>query len=280
MNSFNFKVLMTVIAGLFVANASWAQLYDAAYNPHTIRPVRADDIAFQKTIWVRADLRQKINQPFMAEEGELARLIIDAVKAGVLLPFTNDSLATRMNTQAFLERLTVETPESDFPEWEEPWDSTEETDPWVTETEEETAPEPIEYFPKQLYIVELKTNVFFDKKRSRQYHQIEAVTFIIPGELHPAGIEQPLATFSFKELATNVFADNPRAIAFNADNTAEHWNLTDAFELALMQGTIVQYTNPQGQVIADMYPMGKQALGAAEQYKHRLMEQEHNVWSH
>ena len=256
-----------------------AQYIESSYNQNTVRPVRQDDVSFQKTVWIRTDLRQKMNEPFFPADGQITKIIIDAVKAGMLRPFQNDSLASRMNSQTFLENLSIETGiEEEFPDWDAETESTE-WDGW--ETEESVQKEAIasEFFPSQLYLVELKTNVLFDRKRSRQYNEIEAVTIIIPAELNPTGIERVLATFSYKELVENVFQDNPNATAFNAGNTAAHFNLTDAFELALMDGTITKYTNPKGQLIEDMHFSSKEALGASQKYQHQLMEGEHNLWS-
>lgn len=274
------KTILILLISIGIVEVANAQFVESNYNQNSIRPVRKDDIALQKIIWVRADLRQKMNQPFFPAEGQISKLIIDAVKAGVLRPFNNDSLTSRMSMQTFLENLSIDMGiDEEFPDWG-PTENDSDWDTWETE-ESEVEEEVIsnEFFPNQLYLLELKTDVFFDRKRSRQYNDITAVTIIVPGELNPTGIEKVLGTFSYKELVENVFKDNPRALAFNAENSSGHFNLTDAFDLALMDGTIVKYTNPKGEVIEDMYFSSKEALGASQIYQYKLMEGEHNLWS-
>ncbi len=137
-----------------------------------------------------------------------------------------------------------------------------------------------EFFAKQIPILEIKEDLIFDRKRSRMYHDIQAITLVIPGEYYPAGIDKALATFSYKELVENVFIDNPQAIWFNPKNTIENRNLADAFDLRLFDARIVKYTNPKDNMIEDIYNLDlKLSLGKSQQYEHDILEYESNLWS-
>ncbi|MFT5914657.1 MAG: hypothetical protein ACJAWV_000778 [Flammeovirgaceae bacterium] len=83
------------------------EIDDSGYNYNSVRPIRRADIMYMKTLWRRMDLREKQNEPFFAAENEISKIVIDAVKAGVLRPFMNDSLTTRMSPSQFLENLKV-----------------------------------------------------------------------------------------------------------------------------------------------------------------------------
>jgi len=220
------------------------------------------------------------------------------VKAGVLRPFQNDSLKTRMSNKDFNENLKIPGADDgadddlfgggggDWGGGGDDWGGGG-GDDWGGGGGDdwgdgggavEEAPQ--EFFASQIYILDLKEHILFDRKRSRMYHDIQALTVVIPGNQYPTGLDKPLATFSYKELVENVFVDNPYAIWFNPDNTAQHRNLADAFDLRLFTGKLVRYSNPKGEMIEDTYS-GNQKLGLAksQEYEFYLLEYESNLWS-
>jgi len=288
------KILLTVLLFSFFIPV-FAQMefgYDDkdAFSPHSIRPIRRADVMYNNTVWIRMDLREKQNEPFFAANSEITKIIIDAVKAGVLRPYKNDSLVTRMSIQEFNENLKIPGADEglsdedlamgfggdDFGGGGDDWGGGD----WGTEggAEEDAGPE--EFFAKDIRIIELKENRMFDRKRARMYYDIQSVRLIIPGDLYPTGIDKPLATFSYKELVSNVFVDNPAAVWYNAKNTAENKNLADAFELRQFTGKIVKYSNPKDAVIDDIYKGNlKLGLAKSQEYEHRLLEYESDLWS-
>ena len=260
-----------------------------AFSPHSIRPIRRADVMYNNTVWIRMDLREKQNEPFFAANSEITKIIIDAVKAGVLRPYKNDSLVTRMSIQEFNENLKIPGADEGLSDEDlamgfggddfgggDDWGGGD----WGTEggAEEDAGPE--EFFAKDIRIIELKENRMFDRKRARMYYDIQSIRLIIPGDLYPTGIDKPLATFSYKELVSNVFVDNPAAVWYNAKNTAENKNLADAFELRQFTGKIVKYSNPKDAVIDDIYKGNlKLGLAKSQEYEHRLLEYESDLWS-
>lgn len=262
-----------------------------AFSPHSIRPIRRADVMYNNTVWIRMDLREKQNEPFFAANSEITKIIIDAVKAGVLRPYKNDSLITRMSIQEFNENLKIPGADEGLSDEDlamgfggddfgggggDDWGGGD----WGSEggAEEDAGPE--EFFAKDIRIIELKENRMFDRKRARMYYDIQSVRLIIPGDLYPTGIDKPLATFSYKELVSNVFIDNPAAVWYNAKNTAENKNLADAFELRQFTGKIVKYSNPKDAVIDDIYKGNlKLGLAKSQEYEHRLLEYESDLWS-
>lgn len=137
----------------------------------------------------------------------------------------------------------------------------------------------IPYLPKELFQIELKENMIFDKKRSRMYHEIQTITLQIPASKNKKSVDLPVATFKYSDLV-KVFRNNPQdAIWFNAQNDAQHKNLADAFELWLFNAYITKVSNPNDSALADVYGGGEQGILAAQQTASELVEYEYNLWS-
>jgi hypothetical protein len=138
-----------------------------------------------------------------------------------------------------------------------------------------------EYRYKDLYEMELKEDMIFDKKRSRMYHDIKAITLLVPSTLpaNTSGIEKPIGTFKYSDLV-KVFRSNPQnAIWFNAENDAQHKNLADAFELWLFNSYITKVSNAGDSRLDDIYGGAQQGILAAQQTAADLVEYEYNLWS-
>ncbi|MDO7848772.1 gliding motility protein GldN [Hymenobacter sp. M29] len=143
------------------------------------------------------------------------------------------------------------------------------------------APVGNEYRPKDLYEMEVKEDMIFDKKRSRMYHDIKSITLLVPSTLptNISGIEKPIGTFKYSDLV-KVFRANPQnAIWFNAENDAQHKNLADAFELWLFNSYITKVSNAGDSRLDDIYGGAQQGILAAQQTAADLVEYEYNLWS-
>lgn len=277
------KFLFVALALMMIASGLLAQNTNNQYNEWSSNAIRKDDQMFRKSLWFRIDLREKQNVPFFSDGNEITRLLIDAVKMGQIRPFKNDSLTSRMSLEEFEENLRIPSDKGDddflddekFDENDEVWSEGDDKKKAKATIAEDG---PDEYLPKQLYVIELKEDLIFDKLRSRMYEDPLAITILIPGEQTAAGIDRELCTFSYKELCEQVFANNPNATWYNPNNSAQSHNLTDAFTLHLWRGTLVKYENPKNGRIVDMYNGGKAALMAAERAIAQLMEYEALLW--
>ncbi|MFC6222005.1 gliding motility protein GldN [Hymenobacter artigasi] len=138
-----------------------------------------------------------------------------------------------------------------------------------------------EYRYKDLYEMELKEDMIFDKKRSRMYHDIKSIGLFVPSTLpaNTSGIEKPIGYFKYSDLV-KVFRNNPQnAIWFNAENDAQHKNLADAFELWLFNSYITKVSNAGDSRLDDIYGGAQQGILAAQQTAADLVEYEYNLWS-
>lgn len=267
------------------------------YNHNSIRPLHESHIMYKKTLWFRMSLKEKQNLPFFALDNEITKVIIDAVKLGIIRPYKNDSLRTRMSQEEFLENLKIPSEEVQLTEEEIAMGFTQDDlggfggggDEWGSGGDwdgagggaaaAETVTAANEFYPKQLHLLEIKEDLLFDNKHSRMKHDIQAITIIIPAEMNPStGLEKKLAAFSYKELVQNLFRDNSQAIWYNERNNRHHRNLEEAFDLRLFNARVIKYDNAKDNMIVDIYEDQRSALIAAQQYEHQLVEYESNLW--
>jgi gliding motility associated protien GldN len=270
-------------------NTSYAQEAATGYNPNSIRTIHDSDIMYKKRVWRRMDLKEKQNRPFFAFNNEITKIIIEAVKQGVLHPYVNDSLKTRMTKERFLENLKI--PQGGYETEggevvDDGWGTSGWGDDTATVSSEqngtngEASASSDYFFNNQVSILEIMEDIIFDKKRSRLFFDIQSIKLVIPPDLFPeTGLLREVAVFRYKDLV-ELFRGMPQeAIWFNPQNSAQHRNLADAFELRLFNARIIKVGNPQDQFLVDIYNQSpKDGILASMREEQALMEWEHNLW--
>jgi gliding motility associated protien GldN len=277
-----------VAAGILFSFGAVAQQVSTTQSSNpSARPIPESDILFKKTVWRKIDLREKQNKPMFSENREITKIIIGAVKSGELVAYKTDSVNVPLTKEEFLANMTAKDMGGGLTEEEIAagfGETKEEEDAWGealgTSAKQEAAPVSNEYFAKQLYLLELKENVVFDKKRSRMYHDIQTISIKVPSTLNPLGFEQTVGSFKMSDLV-RVFRNNPEvAIWYNAQNDAQHKNLADAFDLWLFSSYITKISNPGDRALGDIYGGGKKGLLAAQDALEALIEYEYSLWSY
>jgi gliding motility associated protien GldN len=249
----------------------------------------------------------------MATNNEITKVIIDAVKAGLLTPYTSDSVNTPMPIEGFIGNMSQTTTQVTLTDREKNIqqiatgatpskakidqikqllktkgtttdlelqiqgvldDSFSNNDQKI-ETIKGTfaSTAPIEYKARDFTSFILKEDVIFDKQRSRLYWDTQALTMILATE----DLDKPVASFRYKDLV-RIFRSNPNAIWFNSQNNAEHKNLADAFEMRLFSGRITKVSNPDDNDLVTIYDGSRRGLLASDWVRQQLMEFEHNLW--
>ena len=313
--------LATIAAGLSLSLTAAAQEQaTTASSTGSHRPIPLSDQMFRKSIWRQVDLREKQNKPMFSEGKEISRVILDAVKRGELQAYKNDSLTSTYTAAEVqgnssyvdaVDKLSADEIAAGF----KPESGSD--DGWGTPAPKKAAAKKVpkldaagkpmkdkkgkvimvnapaaatvavakpignEYRPKDLYEMEVKEDMIFDKKRSRMYHDIKSITLLVPSTLasNTSGIEKPIGTFKYSDLV-KVFRANPQnAIWFNAENDAQHKNLADAFELWLFNSYITKVSNAGDSRLDDIYGGAQQGILAAQQTSADLIEYEYNLWS-
>ncbi len=266
--------------------ANGAEQSTTAVSSPTVRAIPNSDVMYRKSIWRTIDLREKQNKPMFANNHQITKIIVDAVKAGKLQAYSGDSLTRVVTLEEFNKKLLV--PGADTGPTEEEkkagFDKVEEDTGggWGDEPAggaKSTVIAASEYFPKQLYQMELKEDMVFDKKRSRMYHEIQSIAISVPADETPKGYNVPIATFKWADLV-KVFRDNPEsAIWFNNSNTAQHKNLADAFDLWMFSSYITKVSNADDKELSDIYGGAQEGILAAQQVAGEMIEYEYNLWS-
>ncbi len=272
---------------------------DNGVNPLSLRPINTSNQAKKYTLWRRIDLKEKANLPFFSKGSEITKHIIDGVRAGVLEPFSNDSLTTKITLEEFNKRmhrdfegggLSQEEIDAGFGATEDDgWgdggttdttakNASSSQDGWGNSQVTDLA-SGYELLANELYIVELKEEWIFDSQRSRAYFDVLVVTIKIPAELSPEGIEKDLASFKYKELES-YFRLNPNCLWFNEENTAKHMNYADAIELRLFNGRIVRTSDPRNRYLDQIYKNPREALLKSQEWEYKIMEEESNLWEY
>ncbi|PWJ40778.1 type IX secretion system ring subunit PorN/GldN [Sediminitomix flava] len=253
-------ILFTFLIGAFNASAQEIDAHEV--NPYSVRPIRSADIMFKRTMWLRIDLREKINEPYNARGNRLPDLIIQAAKDGMVRPFINDSLQTRMSDQEFRNRLKEEDSGGGDDEWGD----------WGGGADSEID-------LQKILLVDVKEDVIYDKRRGVWKNDIQAISLTVPAEFSEGGYEKVIASFSYKELVDNLFKDNKFAIWYNEANLSENRNLEESFDLRLFNARVLKFTTARDEFIQDIYTDPKTALYKGLDYQMELVEYEANLWS-
>ena len=84
--------LLVVVTNFFVNQTSYSQEaeMDEGYNPLSLRQVHKDYVMWNRTIWQRIEMKEKINRPFFSVNREISKIIIDAVKVNDLIAYWPD----------------------------------------------------------------------------------------------------------------------------------------------------------------------------------------------
>lgn len=102
--------MMTVAAALLAVAGGGAMAQEKANtgtNPNSVRGINENDIMMKKTLWRRIDLKEKQNQSMFSKNNEISKYLIDAVKAGLIDAYENDSVTTKLTPEKFQKRMIM-----------------------------------------------------------------------------------------------------------------------------------------------------------------------------
>lgn len=316
MNRIVFSLLFFLILLFSSVDYTYSQSAEEdGYNPLSLRKIHDGYIMWNRTLWRRIDMKEKINKPFLSLNREISKIIIDAVENGTLIAYNPDSenydsATVPMQNNIFREKvfqkaqdcpplqvspfiqglIDAQVFDENTLEWgpvderqqirnalDDPfWGDSQDTGPCIA-----TAPDPIP--ARDFSIFRLRENLYFDRIHSRMYFDIQTVTMFldVDSPFNTFGVDEPVATFRFIDLY-NLFKSLPKeAIWFNQYNTAQHKNMGDAFLLRLFSGNIVKFSNFDNQNITNFYEVtGKDAMSRSYEYLQSLIEWEANLWEY
>jgi len=239
-----------------------------------------NDVMYKKTITRALDLREKQNEGLFSKNYELPGLLIDAAKKNKITAYDNDSLALKLTFAQLQDRLNIPSAGPSI-NINNPADT---VDAFIAYGPDWRLliPAVEEYLAKDLYQLEIKEEIIFDKEKSKLVYNILSITLFIPAD-HPAnikGLQSVVASFSFDDVKNNLFKNNPKAIWYNIQNEAQHKNLAEAFELRLFSSYIVKVANAKDFYLADIYSDQSKGIMASQWAASELLEFEHHLWEY
>lgn len=251
-------------------------------------------IMFETQAWRRIDLTERINKPLFSKNAELPKLLIDAVREGLIKPYRSDSCLNLLTDDEFEQAVSIEKQQDAFGGGGGGFDSfggggfgggfgdtqTSTTEPAPESDTKEYDPIPGDVFN----IAYIKEDVIFDRNRSRMLWYIRAISIALPfdaGIWNPAGFEKKVAHFKYQDvvdLFRGPYAE--KAIWFNNQNQAQHRNMADAFELRLFRGPIVKLSNAQDMDVRQIETDIFKAILLSAEYEDELMKYESELWEY
>jgi gliding motility associated protien GldN len=296
------KHWIAFLPAALVPVAMFAQVELPQYNPNSIDPIPRYEHLYKLRVWRKIDMKEKQNKGFFSNNGEISKLIIDAVRSGEIPSvYNSDSLTSAMTKEDFESKMVITQGET-LPAWDpaatyylsdavsfngKNYESAIDNNTGINPSEAPNGEwvitqrgKPVTVLPRDVYMLTLMEDVIFDKRRSRLYYDIQAIK-LEAFDLN-TGTFKSLGWFKYKDLE-KVFRNNPaKAVWFNRQNTAENKNFADAFLLRLFKGTIDKIENPDDQTIEDVYRSNGrpyyESVWAREWAEMMLMEKEHNLW--
>ena len=248
-------------------------------------------VMFKKMVWRRMDLKEKQNSPFFSLNGEISRLLIEAVDEGLITPYRSDSTINFMPDIIFVSNISVEQEQNPFVGGGFNTggfdDNTEDNQDDAVDSEE---PRLLAIPEEEFSVLYIREEVIFDRNRSRMYNYIKSLSLYLPrdaGSLYnPGGFEKEIAHFNYDEVVAlfrGPYAE--KAIYYNNQNPGAHLNMSDAFELRLFNAPIIKVSNDQDLDIRQIYtdamandPMS--VIVIQQKYEYDLMEYESELWEY
>lgn len=281
---------------LFLLLASGVIKAQDAGQPLIKSEVLKAHIMFEKQVWRRMDLNEKINKPLFSLNGEIPRLLIDAVREGLIKSYMSDSCVNLMPDDVFEENISIETQTFDqFGGGGGGFDSfggggggfgggfgdtQSATEPAPEQETKNVTPIPAREFS----ILYLKEDVIFDRNRSRMIWYIRSLSVALPAtnaQWNPQMFERKVAHFRYEDvvdLFRGPYAE--KAIWFNNQNQAQHRNIGDALELRLFRAPIVKVSNAEDLDIRQLTADPFEAILMQQRYENDLMEYESELWEY
>jgi len=287
-------------------------------NENSVDAIPFYEQLYKQRTWTRVDLAQKQNKGFFSKNREFTKILIEAVMNDEIQTVYDaepglGELEKTINKEEFQKRLLKSDVdpaaaeaqplyEEDFPFNEGETvefngvnyicvaDNTIGVDPGTDPTKWEVwagvQAEP--FLASEITIIEIMEDLIFDKRRARQYVDIQSIKLIVSGAYSLDGSNYYVATFAYKDLE-KFFREYPeKALWYNQYNSAENRNLADAFLLRLAHGELYKVDNPEDLTVQDLYgtntetgePSIKAGLIGAEYLRMKMLEREHNLWSY
>ena len=224
-----------------------------------LAPIREADVIFSRRVWRDIDVREKLNQFFVAPQSRLIDLIYKAVDAGELTAY-DPTAAPEKAIARFTDSTFVE-------DYDANGDVIQGSGRMVANI----------FTPDSILKFRIKEDWVFDKQRSVFEPRIIGIAPLI--KIKKAGQElneQPIFWVYFPELRPLL---NITQVA-NGRNDAFGLSFDDVFMKRIFASYIVKVSNVKDEYIRDYTKTGVDRLKESERLKKELLDWEHDLWSY
>jgi gliding motility associated protien GldN len=241
-----------------------------------LAPIREADIIYSKRVWREIDVREKINQFFIAPQASLIEIIKRAVEAGELTAYDPTPAPEKddLNGDAFSTTLTAQKAISLFN------DST--LVPDYNEAGEKTGDHMVaNVFSPEIYgnfNFRIKEDWIFDKQRSVFEPRIVGLAILRKNVVNGEDQGQNVLFWLYFPELRNILVSKP---VVNSHNDAASLSYDDVFMKRIFSSFIVKTSNVKDEAIKDyVKTSGVDRLKEAERLKKELLDWEHDLWSY
>ena len=297
------KLLSFLLVFLGLSIGSFAQ-QDTIVNPNSVEKIPYYEQLYRFRVWRTVDLKEKQNAGFKSAKSDIAKFLLQSIQNGSITAYDDSVKNVRTPAQVLVSNTAIiEPPHSATKSYfinetasynGKNYESTRndnkghlptETDWW------QLSPSQTEYFTKDnIVAIQIVEDVIFDKRRSRLYHDIQAIGLL--AQKGGSTAISPIAYVQYKEFYELVEKSahskdmnvRDEVLWRNRYNPSENRSYVDAFKLRLFHGVIDKVENPGDWSIMQIYANNNRSYGEAVfarwEEEMKMMEKEHNLWEY
>ena len=280
------KYFLVFILFVFFTNLSFAQqsvfqpgdYKDAIYEkenavnrryiPYSF--LREGDVTWEKRVWRRLDMREKMNQslyyPKDVVEGRISlpQLVIKYILSGQIVAFADEEFKEYYDKSVIAAKLVLQGDSIDQEKFAEDGSSYSVKVPGAKDST---------WFYETFSSLSVKEDWFFDKQKSSLEVRILGLGFYAPIKGKEDFGEQPIF-FVYFPACRPFFAKHE---VFNVKNDSERRTFEDIFWKRQFASSVIKESNVYDRTI-DKYAKGIEALLESDRVKSDIFRFEHDLW--
>ena len=238
------------------------------YIPYSF--LREGDVTWEKRVWRRLDMREKMNQslyyPKDAVEGRISlpQLVIKYILSGQIVAFADEEFKESYDKSVIAAKLVLQGDSIDQEKFAEDGSSYSVKVPGAKDST---------WFYETFSSLSIKEDWFFDKQKSSLEVRILGLGFYAPIKGKEDFGEQPIF-FVYFPACRPFFAKHE---VFNVKNDSERRTFEDIFWKRQFASSVIKESNVYDRKIAE-YAKGIEALLESDRVKSDIFRFEHDLW--
>ena len=232
--------------------------------------LREGDVTWEKRVWRRLDMREKMNQslyyPKDIVEGRISlpQLVIKYILSGQIVAFADEEFKESYDKSVIAAKLVLQGDSIDQEKFAEDGSSYSVKVPGAKDST---------WFYETFSSLSIKEDWFFDKQKSSLEVRILGLGFYAPIKGKEDFGEQPIFFVYFPDCRP-FFAKHE---VFNVKNDSERRTFEDIFWKRQFASSVIKESNVYDRKIAD-YAKGIEALLESDRVKSDIFRFEHDLW--